>query len=100
MPCLCAFGCQATALIVGQSKAPTAELLLQDAGLLEEVVDLPLAVLAHPASEGGKDEPEEHEGAQRDVCCPRSGLRKLLLHSCVDFVVCAQSENCERQGGR
>jgi hypothetical protein len=53
-----AFGCESTALVIGESKASATELLLQHAILFDEVInDLPLMAV-DPASERGEEELE------------------------------------------
>ena len=46
-----ALGCLPTALVIGESKAPAAELLLEHAVFFDEVADGLGLVAVHPASE-------------------------------------------------
>ena len=75
-----ALGRQAAALVVGQSELAAAKLLLEDSVRFEEVVDLALQVLVHPAGEGRKDEAEEHEVAKHEgILGLFATSRELLL---------------------
>ena len=73
--------CEPAPLVVGQVQPAAFQLFFENAILLEEVVDLALQVLVHPASEGGKDEPKEHEVAEhgRILACSGSAGKLLFL---------------------
>ena len=48
-------------LVIGESKSPRTELLLQDAVLLDEVVDHVGLVPVDPAGECGEEQPKREE---------------------------------------
>ncbi len=56
-----AFGCEATALVVGESEALLAELLLQDSVLFDSLVDDLGLMAVSPACEGGEKELKREE---------------------------------------